>query len=220
MAQLDSYWSAAADLTIYEAAFWMRFEFDPREHAFDCENNSDYAQNFEDRGGAAMAHEQCELINSAIREGSIKLSGMSYKSSHDFDVFKTHIVKTDWIVWCGKNGYSVIAEFFTLENNSSQILVGKVPGVALGTQSATITHRIKTRLNPLSAVIEEARKIALDHTDHHSVWEALKGMAESDMRPRPLTGYSEDEGVLYATEKNPCKVLTKKAFSLRMKRAR
>jgi hypothetical protein len=58
------------------------------------------------------------------------------------------------------------------------------------------THRLKSRSNPLNAVIESAAGTALAPNDNQSVWAELVKLAESKDRPAPLVGYSSD-GIQY-----------------------
>lgn len=82
------------------------------------------------------------------------------------------------------------------------------------------THRTKRRAAPLAAVLNEAKRQALDSTDWHSVWAALAELAKSASRPAPLLGYVEGEGVQYQTdsEAQPVGYLTRDAFRKRFPR--
>lgn len=85
---------------------------------------------------------------------------------------------------------------------------------------ATTTHRTKRRADPLAAVLNEARRQALEPTDWQSVWAALVELAKSASRPAPLLGYVEGEGVKYQTdsEAQPVGYLTREAFRKRFRR--
>lgn len=68
-------------------------------------------------------------------------------------------------------------------------------------QAAPITkHLLKTRSNPLDAVIELATKSALAPGDAQSVWAELVRMAETEKKPAPLIGFSSD-GIQYRGNK-------------------
>lgn len=67
--------------------------------------------------------------------------------------------------------------------------------------AAIITrHRLKTRSNPLDAVIELATGTALAPDSNQSVWAELVKLAESKNKPAPLIGYSSD-GIQYRGKK-------------------
>lgn len=89
-----------------------------------------------------------------------------------------------------------------------------------GTEATKITkNSLKTRSNPLRAVIDMARSLSLDKSDYHSVWAALVKLAEDTNRPAPLLGYADDEGVKW--DKNgTTEFLTKKALTSRLSRAK
>ena len=85
-------------------------------------------------------------------------------------------------------------------------------------QSNLTTHKLKTRTNILDAAINQAKKAAIDPDDWQSVWAALVALAESKIRPSPLMGFSEEEGVKYQ-DYGGVRFLSKKNFSDRFRRA-
>ncbi len=143
--KIDDYWLHISDLTIYDAAFWMAHKFDPRDNRFDpeysvgpefdprahalyMERSASYADYFEGSGGLAAVQEKCELLISAIRAGSINLSGETYLNDQTINVGKTRILKSDWLTWCEENSYSELASQFAINGNSKQV-VGAVRGI-------------------------------------------------------------------------------------------
>ena len=86
-------------------------------------------------------------------------------------------------------------------------------------QASKTTHRLKTRRNILDAVIETAKRNALDPADSHSHWAALVALAESPDCPAPLLGYVEGEGVKYL-DSNGVKFLSRKSFLRRVRPAK
>ncbi len=68
-------------------------------------------------------------------------------------------------------------------------------------QAAIITtHRLKTRSNPLDAVIDLATKTAVAPDDSQSVYAKMVTLAEAENKPAPLVGYSS-EGIQYRGKK-------------------
>lgn len=62
--------------------------------------------------------------------------------------------------------------------------------------AAPVRHRLQTKTEPLRAVIELAKKKAVDADDYHSVWAALETLAQLPHPPAPLVGWIE-EGIQY-----------------------
>lgn len=62
------------------------------------------------------------------------------------------------------------------------------------------THLLKTRSNPLDAVIDLATKNAVAPHDSQSVFAEMVKLAEAENKPAPLVGYSS-EGVQYRGKK-------------------
>lgn len=83
----------------------------------------------------------------------------------------------------------------------------------------TVKHTLGTRSNPLSAVIDRAKALALDENDPHSVWAALVKLAQDVNRPPPLLGYADEEGIKW-DKGGTLAFLTKKAFDSRWTRAK
>ena len=76
----------------------------------------------------------------------------------------------------------------------------------------------RVRTSQLDAVIQAAKKKALDPSDWHSVWAQLGEMAQSSARPLPLLGYVEGEGLKYTKDdaEGSTAFLSKDAFRMRM----
>ena len=85
---------------------------------------------------------------------------------------------------------------------------------------ASSIHKPRRRTDPLAAVLAEAKQQALDPTDWPSAWAALVNLAEQPLRPAPLMGYVEEEGVQYRTDdaEQPVAYLTRAAFRKRFAR--
>jgi len=83
------------------------------------------------------------------------------------------------------------------------------------------THRLKSRVHALDAVIELAKQQAINPTDYQSTWAALVKIAESECPP-PLCGYSSDgiqyKGKEYEKAGIP-DVFSKNALRMKMKRS-
>jgi len=94
--------------------------------------------------------------------------------------------------------------------------VSAVDSHAPNTNPVQIIRTQKSRGHPLDAVIHLAQLAAVNPADYQSVWPALVDLAESENPPLPLTGYAPNEGVLYSTDRDPCKAFTKSALRKRM----
>lgn len=95
--------------------------------------------------------------------------------------------------------------------------------VAESMGSAGTGHQVRKmprRANPMAAVIELARKNAVDSKDWPSAWSALVTLAQRSDRPAPLLGYAEGDGVKYQADDptNPVGWLTREAFRRRLGR--
>lgn len=78
-------------------------------------------------------------------------------------------------------------------------------------------HAIKTRSDPLAAVLEMAKNAAVDRHDYMSVWAALVNLAKSSARPAPILGYADLEGIKYeVAERDEPRFFTKDALRKRM----
>lgn len=111
---IDKYWFEVSDLTIFEAAFWMQIGSDPRLHNNRYEQDSTYADYFDEHpGGAESVYEKCDVIVSAIRVGHIAASAEIRLSDQTLDAGRSRIQKTAWIEWCKENGYWELANRFT-----------------------------------------------------------------------------------------------------------
>lgn len=98
-----------------------------------------------------------------------------------------------------------------------------LPNHALHAAAVTgpaLTHALKSRAEPLAAVLSTARAKALDPNDWQSGWAALVVLAQSPVRPAPLLGYSEGEGVKYQKDdaNEPIGWLTRDAYRKRQRR--
>lgn len=92
------------------------------------------------------------------------------------------------------------------------------PAVSVPLAARITTHRIETRSNILSPIIEMAKQTASSPGNYQSVWAELVKLADSANRPAPLIGYSDGEGVKYQ-DSIGVKFFTKDALKKRMKRS-
>jgi hypothetical protein len=103
-------WKQCADLSIYEAAFWIRLKFDPRSHAHRMQLDDAYSDQFmQHPGGFDAVLEKLEVIRSAIRSGLIGITKEVLMSNGHYDCDKTYISKSDWLRWCEGNGLHDLA---------------------------------------------------------------------------------------------------------------
>lgn len=80
-------------------------------------------------------------------------------------------------------------------------------------------YKLTGERDVLSAVIEMARALAIDHNDLHSVWAALIMMARTPEKFPPLLGITDDaKDIRYSDGKPHATLLTKKALKGRMDR--
>lgn len=106
-------WKQSSDLTIYEAAFWVRLMSDPRSHAYRSEFDDAYHDYFmQHPGGYEAVVEKCEVILSAVRSGIIKVTKEVLTPDGRLDCHQSYISKSDWLAWCGHNGlHDLLARF-------------------------------------------------------------------------------------------------------------
>jgi hypothetical protein len=95
-----------------------------------------------------------------------------------------------------------------------------MPTGANSNRQSTQTHELKRRDDALAAVLDLAKKKALDAKSWQSVWASLVALAQSSDRPAPLLGYTEGEGVKYQTDNadKPDGWLTREAYRARFNR--
>ncbi len=132
-AQPGDYWRQAADLTIYEAAFWMQVETDPHAHAYRCAHDTDstYRDYFDDRNVTEAIHDKCAVVISAIRAGQINLSGETYHLNQEMDFSKTHLLKDSWLKWCLEGEYPHIAALFKFKVSSAPVVAVEAGGIKI-----------------------------------------------------------------------------------------
>ncbi len=160
--KIDDYWLQAADLTIYEAAFWMQTGGDPRAHAYRCAYDTDsaYEDYFDERNVTEAIHDKCDVVITAIRARQINLSGETYQLNQEMDVHKTHILKDSWRKWCLEGKYPHIAELFNFKNGSAPLVTVKaeVDGGVAKEISATVKLQIQQE-DEILRVIREALQL-------------------------------------------------------------
>jgi hypothetical protein len=158
--RINIHWLEAADLTIYEAAFWMLTGGDPRAHAYRCEHDTDskYEDYFNDRGVPEQIYDKCDVVSSAIRAGLINLSGDTYHPNQEMGVHKTYILIDSWLDWCRKSEYLALVELFKFNVCSAPVvpaeaggerkqldktIPGKMPNIAIGQLAIKVAWKIE-----------------------------------------------------------------------------
>lgn len=133
----DEHWSRMSDLTIFQAGFWMQEKSDPLDHEHRCACDGSYENHFYERGSEAV-HKKCLEIDSAIRVGSIKITKEIRHNDLRLDFDHTRILKSDWIDWCYRNGYSELADRFTYPSNALQQETAEEIEAVAGTSLSSI----------------------------------------------------------------------------------
>lgn len=106
-------WRRSSDLTIYEAAFWVTLEADPRQSAARQDNDDAYYTVFMNHpGGHDAVWKQCEAIVGAVRVGVIKATHEARDADGTLNFKGTYISLLDWLKWCRSHGLSELAERF------------------------------------------------------------------------------------------------------------
>lgn len=116
-------WLELSDLTIFEAAFWMRIGCDPHglENAqiFDGPPDIEASLNDYNPDWTYDVYETGEVVASAARAGLIKVTA-DIHNGEKFDFERTRINKSDWLDWCRNHGYSELADRFTPNSSNSK----------------------------------------------------------------------------------------------------
>lgn len=218
---IDKYWLAVSDLTIFEAAFWMYVGSDPLNHEriYDI-----YMDNISERNigegicnripeWADSVHEKCNIIASAIRAGSIRVT--VEKGPYDPYVGHTpefkaiHINKYDWLDWCRSIGYSSLADQF---NQTAPVGSVNISQPSPGAQTR-VKHKL--RRNNLDPAIDKAIKQAESH-ELADVYLKLKALAIDE--EKPFTGALDGDALCYTDDNNQPAKLPKEALGKRLKR--
>lgn len=117
-------WLELSDLTIFEAAFWMRIGCEPPDLKYIelfagypdiTESLSDYNPDWE-----FDVFETGDVVASAVRAGLIRVTA-DISNGGKFDFKHTRINKSDWLDWCRNHGYSELADCFIHTDNPAQI---------------------------------------------------------------------------------------------------
>ena len=127
---------------------------------------------------------------------------------------------SEWLQWADDLEIVVHSDFRRLVESQRAWRGTSVASLAVSggappmpARPLTIFHENPHRkANILDAPVDLARGQALDPDDYESVWASLVKIAQAPNPPAPLTGYAENEGVLYQDENNPCKRLTKEGL--------
>jgi hypothetical protein len=116
-------WIQSADLSIYEAAFWIKIGTDPRVHAYRAEiDDAYYDQYMQHPGGYEAVINKCEVIVSAIRAGLIKTTREVQGTDGSLNYQQTYISKADWLAWCDNNQlFDLIKRFGFIERIAPQL---------------------------------------------------------------------------------------------------
>lgn len=219
---LEEYWFETSDLTVLDAALWMQFGTDPREHNFRCDSDEVYQAHYlEHPSGEEKVYEKCKVLLSAVRANYIKVTNNN-QILNLCDAKYIYINKDDWIKWCATNGYIELSNLFKnnnklevydcinlkIQSNTSSTIVSQ-PNLAL-------TSYIKRfGRNSLDTAIE----LAIKHAGNASladVYMQLKDLALNE--EKPFNGQIEGDALIYTNDQNKEARLTKNALGKRLKR--
>lgn len=222
----DKFWAEISDLTIYDAAFWMQTESDPRLHLLRCESDSEYENHyFEHPGGEQAVFEKCNILLSAVRAQIIKVTS----DSPNLNLSNSKNIRiniSDWIEWCSVNGYSNLIKFFS--NNKKYISIEQANSSAKNDNSSVIlqsTNLInqnaksfvmsnKMGRNLLDPTIDKAIKLA-GNTKLADVFLQLRELAKDEVPP--FTGITLNGALLYTNAHDKKVPLTKDALGKRLR---
>lgn len=147
-------------------------------------------------------------LSDAVERGSIGVTMVSGKQM---------LAHADIRAWCSEYGHA-----WPFKAADEMYPVASFLGITQpeATDADNITKNLlKTRSNPLRAVIDMAKSQSLDKSDYHAVWAALVKLAQDTNRPAPLLGYADEEGVKW--DKNgTTEFFNKKALMNRLSRAK
>lgn len=113
--KFDKYWLEISELTVHDAAFWTVVVSDPIAHMQQLESDDYYEQRYINHpGGLDAVLDKCTVFMSAITTGEIKKTKV-IDDKGALDIYKTYILKADWIEWCGNHGYINVVNLFSPE---------------------------------------------------------------------------------------------------------
>jgi hypothetical protein len=93
-------WSNYNDLSITEASLLMT-DVDPKCHFYRYDNDSEYAEYFNERGMSDNAADWIEPLKSGIRSGALKVTSGGVGNAKASEIF---ITKESFADWCGRLG--------------------------------------------------------------------------------------------------------------------
>lgn len=165
-----------------------------------------------------------EKLIQAVRDGSLSVYEPGQQGSYQPKIVRAFYEEAYWTdlnEWLEK--YQKRIDWRFPAPSLQHVVAGDTTPDEPKPAATITTHRLKTRSNPLDAVIELATKTALAPDDTQSVWAALVVIAEQKEKPAPLIGYSSDgiqyRGKKYETTEVP-DVFTAKHLRDRMARAK
>ena len=168
----DDHWLEISDLSIFDAAYWMQVNGDPRWHHSLYERDDIEAERELDSfdnapGGAKDVYRKCELLLSALRAGKIAATTPTDETNSHYKNIK--IDKESWLEWCRANGYSKASMNFPVRS-------GRL------TQNTGFTSGINANDLPDWRIV--AREIAdelFDHDTNCSTRDSLKNYSNRVM---------------------------------------
>lgn len=149
-----------------------------------------------------------EALSDAISRGDIAAANKGGN---------TLLAHADLCAWAQKQGYGW--PFAAPKPVAVKAVQPAAPEPKAAVSARTVKHTLRTRSDGMSAVIAQAKALALDGNDPHSVWAALVKLAQDENRPPPLLGYVDGEGVKW-DQSGTIVFQTKKAFRGRWTRAK
>lgn len=205
-------WLELSDLTIFEAAFWMRIGCEPPDLKYIelfagypdiTESLSDYNPDWE-----FDVFDTGDVVASAVRAGLIRVTA-DISNGGKFDFKHTRINKSDWLDWCRNHGYSELADRYKY----SPLTIPATPHHP----QAQAQIKNKIRRNTLDSVIEKAVEQAGNLTPA-DVFVKLKELALNN--EKPFTGRIDGNTLFYTNDDDKETQLTKNALSKRLSRRR
>ena len=116
----DDHWLEIADLSIFDAGYWMVVNGDPRDHHHLFERGDEYAERVlecfdNQRGGREDVEGKCELLLSAVRAQKIRVTKQP-SSDEPASYSSIFIDKDSWLEWCKSHGYTKASMNFPIRS--------------------------------------------------------------------------------------------------------
>lgn len=142
--EVNEDWKQSSDLTIYEAAFWMRLDSDPKLHKYFVDHIPGYNGDsyIYERGLDVDIWDKCEVLLSAIRSGLIKTTKESISEDGSLKCEQTYILKDHWLKWCNETKeYKNLAAKFDFDS------LGHLPDIVVAA-TEVVNHEQPDPLPP------------------------------------------------------------------------